>query len=172
MARSTLDTPSLTGELDAAIGQTAADPNARLILDVGGDDDGATTIGRWSRLLADAGAYVLYVVSAFRALTQTPAEAAAMLPDIEDHAHLRANAVLNTSNLGDETTLDHVRHGRAFAREVAVLCNIPLAATVVPQVAAGTMDADRVIEALTEGEQDPEPLLLMPRLVRTPWDVA
>ena len=172
MARSTLDTPSLTGELDAAIGQTAADPNARLILDVGGDDDGATTIGRWSRLLADAGAYVLYVVSAFRALTQTPAEAAAMLPDIEDHAHLRANAVLNTSNLGDETTLDHVRHGRAFAREVAALCNIPLAATVVPQVAAGTMDADRVIEALTEGEQDPEPLLLMPRLVRTPWDVA
>lgn len=172
MARSTLDTPSLTGELDAAIGQTAADPNARLILDVGGDDDGATTIGRWSRLLADAGAYVLYVVSGFRALTQTPAEAAAMLPDIEDHAHLRANAVLNTSNLGDETTLDHVRHGRAFAREVAVLCNIPLAATVVPQVAAGTMDADRVIEALTEGEQDPEPLLLMPRLVRTPWDVA
>lgn len=170
MARSTLDTPSLTGELDAAIGQTAADPNARLILDVGGDDDGATTIGRWSRLLADAGAYVLYVVSAFRALTQTPAEAAAMLPDIEDHAHLRANAVLNTSNLGDETTLDHVRHGRAFAREVAALCNIPLAATVVPQVAAGTMDADRVIEALTEGEQDPEPLLLMPRLVRTPWD--
>ncbi len=172
MARSTLDTPSLTGELDAAIGQTAADPNARLILDVGGDDDGATTIGRWSRLLADAGAYVLYVVSAFRALTQTPAEAAAMLPDIEDHAHLRANAVLNTSNLGDETTLDHVRHGRAFAREVAALCNIPLVATVVPQVAAGTMDADRVIEALTEGEQDPEPLLLMPRLVRTPWDVA
>lgn len=172
MARSTLDTPSLTGELDAAIGQTAADPNARLILDVGGDDDGATTISRWSRLLADAGAYVLYVVSAFRALTQTPAEAAAMLPDIEDHAHLRANAVLNTSNLGDETTLDHVRHGRAFAREVAALCNIPLAATVVPQVAAGTMDADRVIEALTEGEQDPEPLLLMPRLVRTPWDVA
>lgn len=171
MARTTLDTPSLTGELDAAIGEAANNPDARLILDVGGDDDGATTIGRWSRMLADADAQVLYVVSAFRALTQTPEAAAAMLPDIEGHAHLRANAVLNTSNLGDETTLDHVRHGRAFAREVARLCSLPLAATVVPQVAAGTMDPDRVIEALTEDEPDPEPMLLMPRLVRTPWDV-
>lgn len=171
MARTTLDTPSLTGELDAAIGEAANSPDARLILDVGGDDDGATTIGRWSRMLADADAQVLYVVSAFRALTQTPEAAAAMLPDIEGHAHLQANAVLNTSNLGDETTLDHVRHGRAFAREVARLCGLPLAATVVPQVAAGTMDPDRVIEALTEGEPDPEPMLLMPRLVRTPWDV-
>jgi len=93
-----------------------------------------------------------------------------MLPDIEDHAHLRAHAVLNTSNLGDETTLDHVRHGRAFAREVARLCGLPLEATVVPQVAASEMDINRVTLALTEGEPDAEPLLLMPRLVRTPWD--
>ncbi len=172
LARTTLDTPSLSGELDAAIGLTAADPNARLIIDVGGDDDGATTIGRWAGMLSSANARVLYVVSAFRALTQTPAEAAAMLPDIEDHAHLKADAVLNTSNLGDETTLDHVRHGRVFAQEVARLCNIPLAATIVPQVAAGGADIKHVIEALTEGEPTAEPILLMPRLVRTPWDPA
>lgn len=172
LARTTLDTPSLSGELDAAIGLTAADPNARLIIDVGGDDDGATTIGRWAGMLSSANARVLYVVSAFRALTQTPTEAAAMLPDIEDHAHLKADAVLNTSNLGDETTLDHVRHGRAFAQEVARLCNIPLAATIVPQVAAGGADIKHVIEALTEGEPTAEPILLMPRLVRTPWDPA
>jgi len=170
MARTTLDTPSLSGELDVAIQQAAADPDARLILDVGGDDDGATTIGRWAGKLAAADARVLYVVSAYRALTQAPADAAAMLPDIEDHAHLRAHAVLNTSNLGDETTLDHVRHGRAFAREVARLCGLPLEATVVPQVAASEMDINRVTLALTEGEPDAEPLLLMPRLVRTPWD--
>lgn len=172
LARTTLDTPSLSGELDAAIGLTAADPNARLIIDVGGDDDGATTIGRWAGMLSSANARVLYVVSAFRALTQTPAEAAAMLPEIEDHAHLKADAVLNTSNLGDETTLDHVRHGRAFAQEVARLCGIPLEATIVPQVAAGDAEIKHVIEALTEGEPTAEPILLMPRLVRTPWDPA
>ena len=172
LARTTLDTPSLSGELDVAIEQAAADKNARLIIDVGGDDDGATTIGRWSDKLKAANARVLYVVSAFRALTQAPEEAAAMLPDIENHAHLKANAVLNTSNLGDETTLDNVRHGRAFAQEVARLCGLPLEATVVPQVAANSADIKHVIEALTEGEPEAEPILLMPRLVRTPWDPA
>lgn len=168
LARTTLDTPSLTGELDAAIAQVAAEPaRRRLIIDVGGDDDGATTIGRWSGALREAGAYVLYVVSAYRALTTKPEDAAAMLPDIEEHARLRANAVLNTSNLGDETTMEHVEHGRAFAREVARMCGVPLAATVVPEVAVGesgpgawSADAGSVAE----------PMLVMPRYVRLPWD--
>lgn len=157
LARTTLDTPSLTGELDATIGEVARDGDARLIIDVGGDDDGATTIGRWSRMLKEAGAEVLYVVSAYRALTQTPEEAAAMLPDIEDHAHIRATAVLNTSNLGDETRSEHVEHGRAFASEVARLTGLPLAATVVPEVADFVPDAA-------------EPILLMRRYVRLPWE--
>ena len=159
LARTTLDTPSLTGELDAAIATAADDPSQRLILDVGGDDDGATTVGRWSAQLLEAGASVLYVVSAFRALTTGPEEAAAMLPGIEDHAHLRATGILNTSNLGDETTAEHVVHGRAFARRVADLCGLPLVATVVPSVVEGLADA--------EGG---EPLVLMPRYVRLPWD--
>jgi hypothetical protein len=158
LAGTTLDTPSLTGELDAVIASVAADSDARLIVDVGGDDDGATTIGRWSRMLAEADAQVLYVVSAFRALTTRPEEAAAMLPDIEGHSHLRATAVLNTSNLGDETNAEHVERGRAFAREVARLCGLPLAATVVPEVAVqGPFVED-------------EPIVVMPRYVRRPWE--
>ena len=158
LARTTLDTPSLTGELDAAIGQVVQNPERRrLILDVGGDDDGATTIGRWSTQLREAGASVYYVISAFRALTSSPQEAAAMLPSIEEHAHLQADALLNTSNLGDETTAEHVDHGRAFAREVSALTGLPLAATIVPQVAGYAGVAD-------------EPLVVMPRYVRLPWD--
>ena len=158
LARTTLDTPSLTGELDAVIAQVVADPeHSRLIIDVGGDDDGATTIGRWSGMLRDAGAQVYYVVSAFRALTTEPDAAAAMLSDIEEHSHLRATAVLNTSNLGDETTPSHVERGRAFAHEVARLLDLPLVATVVPEVAGELPDGD-------------ESMLIMPRYVRLPWE--
>lgn len=162
LARTTLDTPSLTGELDAAIGETVADSNRRLIIDVGGDDDGATTIGRWSAMLRDAGARVLYVVSAFRALTQTPEEAAAILGDIEGHAHLRAHAVLNTSNLGDETSAADVERGRAFAHEVSRLTGLPLAATIVPAAAWDAFVATAPVAS--------EPLVRMPRHVRLPWD--
>ena len=159
LARTTLDTPSLTGELDAAIEQTT-DPDVRLIIDVGGDDDGATTIGRWSRQLTEAGAEVLYAVSAFRALTSTPEEAAALLPGIEEHAHLRATGILNTSNLGDETTAAHVEAGRTFAAEVARLTGLPLVATVAPEVSGYKP---------TTGELT-EPILTMPRHIRLPWD--
>ncbi len=157
LARTTLDTPSLSGELDAVIGAVRRDPTQRLILDVGGDDDGATTVGRWSKMLVEAEAQVLYAVSAFRALTQTPEEAAAMLPDIEEHAHLRATGILNTSNLGDETTDEHVERGRAFAREVARLTGLPLAATVVPEAAAYAPDPN-------------EPIVILPRYVKRPWE--
>ena len=172
LAGTTLDTPSLTGELDAAIGMAANDAGSRLIIDVGGDDDGAVTIGRWSRMLADAGAEVWYVVSAFRALTRTPAEAAEMLPAIEDHAHLRATAVLNTSNLADETSLADVAHGRAFAREVADLLGLPLVATVVPAVACEGVDEEALRRELAWPRDGQESLVVMPRYVRTPWDDA
>ena len=180
LARTTLDTPSLTGELDVAIEQAAGSATKRLVIDVGGDDDGATTIGRWSAKLRAANTSVLYVVNAYRSLTTHPQEAADMLPDIEWHAHLAATGVLNSTNLGDETTADHVRHGRAFACEVSSLLNLPLAATIVPAVVAGaaageyaeaaSLAPNSVTEALIDGTSHLEPLVMMPRLVRTPWD--
>ena len=168
LARTTLDTPSLTGELDAIIGAIRTNPEQRLIIDVGGDDDGATTIGRWSRMLAEADAQVRYVVSAYRALTQTPEEAAAMLSAIQDHAHLTANAILNTSNLGDETTMEHVEHGRAFAREVARLCGLPLAATVVPEACIQNSAVPLDEQPFMTWQE--EPVLVMPRYVKRPWE--
>lgn len=185
MARTTLDTPSLTGELDVAIEQAAGSDTKRLIIDVGGDDDGAITIGRWSARLKAAHARVLYVVSAYRSLTLQPEEAAALLPDMEYTSRLKADAVLNSTNLGNETTADHVRHGRAFAREVSQLLSLPMEASVVPLVAAerlGVTDPSQLNHnratiapvsvklALTDAGCDSEPLVLMPRLVRAPWD--
>jgi len=182
LARTTLDTPSLTGELDVAIEQAAGSDRRRLVIDVGGDDDGATTIGRWAARLDAAAARVLYVVSAYRSLTTDPADAAAMLPDIEWHAHLKADAVLNASNLGNETTIAHVRHGRLFAHEVARLLDLPVQATVIPLTAVADMAATQpdhkhptiapasVKMALTDGTSDTEPLVVMPRFVSTPWD--
>lgn len=185
LARTTLDTPSLGGELDAAIADACGSPTKRLVIDVGGDDDGATTIGRWAARLDAAAAQVLYVVSAYRALTTEPELAASMLPDIERHAHLKADGVLNSSNLSDATAPSHVQHGRAFARQVAQLCGIPLAATIVPWACAqaladsagddlgrprATLAPTSVTEALTSAESEAEALVMMPRFVRTPWD--
>lgn len=140
-AGTTLDTPSLTGELDVVIDTLAQTregtdgPRDWLIIDCGGDGDGATILGRYAPALRTAGADLLYVVSAFRALTPTARDAAALLPALEMNSHLGATGILNASNLGDETTPAHVRRGRAFAHEVAELLHVPLVATLVPEVA-------------------------------------
>ena len=170
-ARSTLDTPSLTGELDAAIGHVVSTPGARMVIDVGGDDDGATTIGRFSARLREAGAEVLYVVSALRALTPTAADAAALLPEIERHARLATTGVLNATNLSTETTPDHVARGRAFARECAELLGLPLVATAVPEVALARLAPGQTLEQALGAEGTcHEEFTVLPTYVGIPWE--
>lgn len=181
LARTTLDTPSLSGEVDSVFKGAAQDPDARVIVDVGGDDDGATALGRYAGELDAAAARVYYVVSAFRSLTLTAGDAAEMLPRIEWHAHLTADGIVNTSNLADATTIANVQHGRKFARETADLLGLPLVATVVPLDAVEeavpiTDDAQTAQEAyqrveslLTAGEGQHEQILVMPRFVSAPW---
>lgn len=162
-ARTSLDTPSMGGELAGAIGQAAGESAEHLVLDVGGDDAGATALGRYAAELTAAGARMYYVVNAFRNLTHTPAEAAEVLAEVEAAAHLRACGVVNCSNLAAETSAAHVEAGRAFAREVAGLTGLPLVATVVPDALAGEL-------ANAPAREGDEPLVRVARLVRPPWE--
>ena len=66
-ARSNLDVPALDGRLDAVI-----ESDKTLVIDVGGDDAGAAALGRYSAMIREAGGCdMLYVVNAYRYLTQT-----------------------------------------------------------------------------------------------------
>ncbi len=73
-AGTSLDVPSVTGELAVAAAEAYRDETGRtvVIVDAGGDDVGATALARFAPALA-AGPYaMLYVVNAFRNLTQEP----------------------------------------------------------------------------------------------------
>ncbi len=161
-ARTSLDTPSMGGELDGAIAsaQTGDSAAPRLVIDVGGDDLGATALGRYARALDAAGARLLYVVNAFRTLTATPQEAVEVLRAIEGNAHLQAYGVVNCSNLAGQTSVADVERGRSFARDVAALADLPLVATVVPTGLADTYAAGTLHE----------PLIFVERFVRPPWE--
>lgn len=105
-----LDVPSVTGELAVAAAEAYRDETGRtiVIVDAGGDDVGATTLARFAPALA-AGPYaMLYVVNAFRNLTQTSADAVAVLREIEAKSHLEATAVVGNSHLQGETTMGHI----------------------------------------------------------------
>ena len=158
-AGTTLDTPSLPAAIYSAF-----DAEGRVILDVGGDDAGATALGRFSGEVAPLDYDLIYVVNRYRNLTATPAEAAGLLGEIEGAAHLKATGVINNSHLQRETTAETVLDSREFADEAAGLLGLPLVATTVPKTLA-----DRFSDVPGEPSyiENAYPIEVY---VRTPWD--
>jgi len=115
-AGSSLDIPALTGRLDACLGgeDTA-------IIDVGGDGDGALVLGRYAPKIIQGRYDLLFVVNFFRCLTKTARQAADYLKEVEAACRLKVTAIVNNSNLGEQTTLGDVA---ASTEEAARLCEI------------------------------------------------
>lgn len=125
-AGSTLDLPALSAKLDAHIGGRQT-----LIIDAGGDDAGTHVLGRYAPLLQQAGYTMLYVVNAYRYLTQTPEESVSLLREIERASRLNATHIVNCSNLGPQTTAQEVRASQPYAAQVAKATQLPVAFTAV-----------------------------------------
>ena len=127
-ANTNLDTPSLPGAVRNVIAE-----ESRVIVDVGGDDAGATALGVYSRTLADADPDVIYVVNRYRSMTTHAEEAVQILREIEATSHLRATCVANNSHLKQDTSEDTVLDSMVFAEEVASASGLPLRFTTAPR---------------------------------------
>ena len=127
-ANTNLDTPSLPGAVRNVIAV-----GSRVIVDVGGDDAGATALGVYSRTLADADPDVIYVVNRYRSMTTHADEAVQILREIEATSHLRATCVANNSHLKQDTSEDTVLDSMGFAEEVASASGLPLRFTTAPR---------------------------------------
>lgn len=126
-ANSNLDTPSLP----AAIGDAISD-GRKVIIDVGGDDAGATALGVYSRKLAEADPDVLYVINKYRSQTTVADEAAVILTEIERAARIKATGIVNNSHLKDLTDADTILESLPFAEEVSRLTGLPVRFTTAP----------------------------------------
>lgn len=174
-AGSTLDSPSLSGAIYPALeGASEASP---VIIDVGGDDVGATALGRFADTIRAQTYRMIYVVNAYRNMTQTPEEAVELLREIEEQSGLKAEGVVNNSHLKSETDSAVIEASLDYAQKVTSLLGLPLIATTIPTV---VMEG----EALDGDEDDDAPrssvLLSTRRLyspyfvqvyVRTPWEL-
>lgn len=160
-AGTTLDTPSLPGAVGAAFDTTGA-----VVFDVGGDDVGATALGRYAKEISAIDHEMLYVVNHYRNLTGGPDEAAALLAEIESACHLKATGVVNNSHLKDETTAATVLDSLEFGRETAALLGLPLRFTTIPERLLGEFTDDPGAAGFVENAY---PITIH---VRTPWEDA
>jgi len=127
-ANTTLDTPTLSPAIAGAF-----ERDGYVLIDAGGDDVGATALGRYRHLVTARPHAMLYVVNANRNLTQTPEEALEVLREIEAVCGIGATALVNNTHLGVETTCDTVARGLAFGQECAEQAGLPLAFVTVPR---------------------------------------
>ena len=148
-----LDVPSLTGQIDPAI-RDAGESDVVLI-DAGGDDVGATALGRYSQAIRAREYAMLYVANRFRNLVADPHDALENLREIEAASHLRATSLVNNSHLKDATDAQALAEGAVYADELAKLSGLPLVCATYPRSLA--------LEAL----KDAYPVAAR---VRNPWE--
>lgn len=132
-ANSNLDIPSIQFDLE----QIASNEDC-LIIDVGGDDAGAVALGRYAEALSAYGDDVdmLYVINQRRYLTATPDETVSLMYEIENASRMKHTAIVNNTNLGNETTLEIIEDSAKFAYEVSEKTGLPIAFTVFPEECA------------------------------------
>lgn len=129
-ANSNLDIPALNFDIEQI-----SCKDSTLIIDVGGDDAGAVALGRYteafSRYIDEI--EMIYVINKYRYLTNTADEVLALMYEIETAARMKHTAIVNNSNLGNETTLELIEASEEFASETSEKAGIPLMFTTCPE---------------------------------------
>ena len=122
-ASTNIDLPALPQDMYSI----TDDRDLSAVIDVGGDDRGALALGRWRGAILEEDNYeMLLVVNRFRPLTRDAASTIEVMREIEAAARLRFTAIVNNSNLGGETTPEHVLDSMSYARELCAQTGLPL----------------------------------------------
>lgn len=103
-----------------------------VIFDVGGDDVGATALGRYHRdfMALEPGALeVLNVVNIRRPLASTVEKIHRLQEGMQIHARLQITGMINNTNLSTMTSADDLWDGYELLRQVVELTGIPVAYT-------------------------------------------
>lgn len=103
-----------------------------VIFDVGGDDVGATALGRYHEdfMALEPGALeVLNVVNIRRPLSSTVEKILSLQKGMQAHARLPITGMINNANLATMTGVEELRDGYEVLKEVSDITGIPVAYT-------------------------------------------
>ena len=127
-ANSNVDVPSLPPEVYGIF-----DSEDLVIMDVGGDDVGATVLGRFSAQINALDYDMFYVINCYRNLTAEPEEAAAVLQEIERVSRLKATGIVSNAHLKSETTTGTIFTSLDYVERVTELTKLDCKAVTVPK---------------------------------------
>jgi hypothetical protein len=155
-AYATADLPIIIPEIKSAIQQ----PEGWLILDVGGDDVGATVLSSLSDAFRPGGYELLFTLNAYRPFTSDVTGTMKIMDEIERAGGLKFTGLISNSHLIEQTTTAEVLHGVDLARKVSDQTGLPI--FFVSAV-------DGVLAQLNS-RQIPYPVLGINRSLLKPWE--
>jgi hypothetical protein len=151
-----LDTPAITPQILGAIQR----PDQMVVLDVGGDKQGARALGQYSQAIRRRRYAMHFVVNPYRPFTGTLEGLKSSIAEIESSARLQVSGLVSNPNLIGSTTADDILQGHAqieaFARELT----LPIAFICIQNRWAGTL----VLDAISR------PVLFLHRNFVQPWE--
>ncbi|MTI84139.1 MAG: hypothetical protein FH756_09555 [Firmicutes bacterium] len=110
--------PSILGVLQ--------NPEVKGVFDVGGDDIGATALGRFKPYLKEGSYNLYFVVNTRRPFTKDTDGILKYVSSIEKASRLKVTALVNNSNLGLETDIETVISGHEVVRLAAGKLGLPV----------------------------------------------
>lgn len=120
---SNVDLPALPPEAYALV----MDHSLHGIIDVGGDDRGAYALGRYTPYVRTEDNYCMsFVVNCYRPLTATVEDALEIMREIETACGISFHAIVNNSNLGDQTTEQIVLDSLEYVQQLSQQSGLPV----------------------------------------------
>lgn len=128
-ANTNLDIPAISFDLERICTE-----DGYVIIDVGGDEDGAVALGRYAEAFKkfEGNIEFYFVVNKYRYISPNASEVVKMLREIENASQMKVTKIINNSNLGSETTASHILSAINFGKEVSQLSLLPLECTTAP----------------------------------------
>lgn len=124
--------------------------DCKVFWDVGGDDAGAVVLGRYAEDIIKQGYEMLYIVNFYRPMTSNEDEMISLLYDIEAASHLKATALVNNSNLGDETVKNTILETEEKMKRLSELTALPIKFTSANEKKASALPECKPIKMVTK----------------------
>jgi hypothetical protein len=134
------------------------DKSYEVVLDVGGDDQGAIALGQYNRFFHEEDYDMYFVINTLRPETMNADDTIAYMRAIERASRLKVKYLINNSNLSYETEPEHILNGQSIIEEISRKTGLPIRYTTVNEDMA-----ERLPEGI-KGEVFPIKLFMLP-----PW---
>lgn len=155
-ANTNVDIPSLPAELLKVF----ADKSKKIVFDVGGDDAGATALGRFFSYFSQENYQMYCVINTKRPLTDTKENIIIIIDEINCNSRLAVTGLINNTNLSYETETDDILSGEIIVKSVSNEKNLPFIFT--------SLKEEYVDEYKTKSDSE---LFPIKKYLNLPWQI-